>query len=167
MRSHLQFFMSEADQREFVTEFADQADVVDQESADGWFFRIGAVGVEFSPSPRSKGRIALGRIAVATHFGENVMPAAQEAERLYKKMRSWMRNRYWNRLDAQNITIPGSATSYRSMWLGPNARELAHSGAVTLWTILGGRIIAREEPNKAPEPTPGSVTPRAIEGVSK
>ncbi len=152
MRGQLQFFMSEADQREFVSEFADQADVVDQESADRWLFRVGAVGVEFSPSPRSEDRVALGRIAIATHFGEKVIPETQDAERLYTKMRSWVRKRYWNRLVAENITIPGSATSYRSMWLGPNARKLAHSGAIKLWTILGGRVIAREEPNKAPEP---------------
>lgn len=62
-------------------------------------------------------------------------------------MRTWLKNRYMNRLTAENISNPGSVTSYRTMWLGPDARAKYQRGEVMLRTIFNAPVVVKEEPD--------------------
>src|SRR5436190_17323565 len=82
----------------------------------------------------------LGRIAVATD-GET----SPTADQTYRRMRSWLKQRYTNRLVAENAAIPGSSTACRKVWLGPDARAKHHRG-VALRSNPGEPVVWKEEP---------------------
>ncbi len=61
------------------------------------------------------------------------------------------------------------ATAFaRHNWIPNRPNDLA-AAYIAVARAFGEMLVVlyQEEPNKAPEPTPGSVTPRAIEGTSK
>jgi hypothetical protein len=162
MRSEFQFLQSELDEKEFVAAFVDAADTLEQDSPIQWFFCVGDSRIQFLRSRRTEDQISLGRISLATHGFGLSFASAPSAEALYKKMRSWLKKRYHNTLTAENIRIPGSATSYRTMWLGPDAQARYRSGVVALRTLFDGPVIIKEEPNKALQsdcPEPGCSVP--------
>jgi hypothetical protein len=146
MRSEFQFLQSENDENEFAEAFAMYCDALEKESDSQCFFRIGDCRIQFLRSRRKNDTIAVGRIALATHgFGLSFISAPQ-AEALFRKMRTWLKKRYHNKLTAENITIPESTTSYRNMWLGPGAQQLYRNSNITLKSITNGPVIIKEEP---------------------
>jgi len=145
MRSEFQFFMSENDETEFVSSFASLADALKRESDTQWWFCIGDCRVQFLRSKLSDDQITLGRIAVATHGTGEACSRGPLVEGLFKKMRTWLKKRYTNRLMAENIEIPGSATSYRLFWLGPDAAAMFRNGRVTLRSLFSGPVVFKEE----------------------
>ncbi len=160
--------MSADDEREFTAAFAGEADALKKESDIQWWFHVGDCRIQFLPSRRTRDQIALGRIALATHGSGESFSAAPQAEALFKRMRAWLKKRYSNRLIVENASIPGSATAYRTFWLGPDAREQSRVGHVTLRSFLSLPVIFKEEkPNKAPEPTTMAVTSRAPSSTSR
>ena len=146
MRSQFEFLMSEDDESEFISAFVDQVDTLKKDSNVEWLFVMSDCHIQFLPSRRSGGQITLGRIAIATHGFGNVFAAAPKAERLFERMRSWLKKRYSNRLMAENITIPGSASPRRTMWLGLDARARFRRGEVTFRTAVESRVVITEEP---------------------
>jgi len=57
------------------------------------------------------------------------------------------------------------ALSYSGMWSMKNGRILSLEGEEGILSTFTSRL--KDPANKAPEPTPGAVTPRATEGTSK
>ena len=79
---------------------------------------------------------------------------------------------YWTPLFYVNAVVPGS-----SIWAGTLGQEprwgnavvypnLIFAGVVVVVSIVAAALVL-VKPNKAPEPTPGSVTPRATEGNAR
>jgi hypothetical protein len=152
MRSEFQFLQSEADEADFLTAFAGSCDALEKDSETQWFFRTGDCRIQLWRSRRMEDRISIGRISIATDgFGLSFTSSAS-AEALYTRMRSWLKKRYTNRLTAENVSIPGSRTSYRTMWLGPNARLLSRSKSVTLWSTPKVQIKEAAEPGATDNP---------------
>ena len=146
MRSEFQFFQSSADEQAFIDAFLTESDSLEKDSEVQWFFRVGDCRIQFIRSPRRDGIVGLGRIALATHgFGLSFI-SAPAAEALFRKMRTWLKNRYHNRLRAENVRIPGSTTSYRTLWIGPDAQASFRRGLVSLKSIITGYVVFSEEP---------------------
>jgi hypothetical protein len=165
MRSEFQFLQSETDETEFIDAFVSHADALEKDSPTQWFFRVGDCRIQFLRSRRTPDEVSIGRIALATHGFGLALASAPAAEALFTKMRKWLKKRYSNRPTAENVANPASVTSYRIMWLGPDAKERYRSGGVTLRTISRGPVIIKEEaeqaaaPNRSAAPTLKSEIP--------
>jgi hypothetical protein len=162
MRSEFQFLQSDEDEQEFVATFAPQADRLERESDIQWFFRVGDCPIQFLRSRRTPLEISVGRISLATHGFGLEFKSADGAEALFKQMRAWLKKRYANKLTAENIEIPGSTTSYRTMWLGPDARAKYRDGHVTLRSMASNKVVIKEEPNQSPQTTPRGCAPLRV-----
>ncbi|CAM3160138.1 hypothetical protein RAHE111665_17355 [Rariglobus hedericola] len=145
MRSEFQFLQSEDDEREFITTFSGQVNALETDSETQWFFRVGDCPIQFLRSRRWPNQIAVGRIAIATHGFGLSFASSDRAEAIFKQMRTWLKKRYTNKLTAENTKIPGSTTSYRNMWLGPDARTKYRSTQVTLRSMVSDCVVIKED----------------------
>lgn len=125
MRSEFQFFMTEEDQLDFL-EFAEvYIDKIDKSPKAYWKLLVNDCYIQFEPSKFHNNDLISGRIAIATH-GLDKEPTCSygtEAEKIYKKLRNWLKKTYTNKLLCRNINIEGSSQVSKHLWIGPRAKK--------------------------------------------
>jgi hypothetical protein len=117
MRSEFQFFMTAKDEAEFVSFAEYLADRVDRESDTQWFFWIGDCSVQFLRSRVRRRELISGRIALATSGFGLVFDSAADGERLYKRLRAWLKKSYNNELTCRNSRIDNSKMEIKNFWV--------------------------------------------------
>lgn len=139
MRSEFQFFMTAEDEAEFVSFAEELADRVDRESDTQWFFVIGDCSVQFLRSRIRRRELISGRIALATSGFGLAFDSAADGERLYKRLRAWLKKSYSNDLTCRNTRIENSKTEIKNFW-------------------VSGRVVAflRQEPDLSLKQIPES-----------
>lgn len=121
MRSQLQFFMVEDDEREFLAFAEQEVDSVETSKSSSLWLMVGDCPIQFCPSVSKNSVLNSGRIAIATTGTEQVYESSLKGERIFKRLRRWMRERYSNSLVCRNMNIPGSDMAVRDFWVGPFA----------------------------------------------
>jgi hypothetical protein len=148
MRSEFQFFMTAEDEAEFVLFAEPLAERLERASDTQWFLRIGDCAVQFLRSRLHRGELISGRIALATSGFGLCCKAADECERLYKRLRSWLKKSYSNRMTCRNIRIKNSRMAIRTLWVSPRVLELLrHDPSITLKQIPEAFVVFEPEIN--------------------
>lgn len=119
--------MTEEDEVEFVTMSQDITDSVDKSSDIQWFFHVGDCRIQLLRCSSDESQLLAGRISIATTgFGASYK-SSQEAEKVYKRMRNWLKKSYSNRMTCRNVGIEGSKTELKTFWASPRVIEKVNS----------------------------------------
>lgn len=86
-----------------------------------------------------------GRIAIYT--GED---DGKEADRVYKKLRAWLRKRHSNKMVCFGVQAPENLVPTKNFWIGPQAQELALKEEIQLKQFVQGNVFF-----KVAQPTEG------------
>jgi len=93
MNSSLQFFMLKEDEKDFLEKFKnDDFDYINEEGYPTQiYYQFGEEHIQFCFSKQFDEILTVGRIALKTKASDN---DAKRAERLYKRMRNWIKKTY-------------------------------------------------------------------------
>ena len=142
MRSELHFFMVGEDEREFLGFAATLVDKVESSSEAQWFLIVEDCPIQFLRSKWLNGTLISGRIAIATHGFGVAYQGAEKAERVYKRLRSWIRKTYSNEVTCRNIYSPDSCARIKNFWLGPELlTQLRNNRKIVLKQIPDGFVV--------------------------
>ncbi|MEO5715526.1 MAG: hypothetical protein ABIT37_18755 [Luteolibacter sp.] len=118
--------MTAEDEAEFVSIAEDLADRVDRGSDAQWFFWIGDCSVQFQRSRIRRSELISGRIALATSGFGLAFDSAADGERLYTRLRGWLKKSYSNKLTCRNMRIENSKMEIKNFWVSQRVIALLH-----------------------------------------
>ncbi len=139
MRSELQFFMFPKDEVEFIDTFLEFIDGIDEESEAQYFFTIGDCKIQLLRSRQKGNQLISGRISIATHGFELNYKSGKDAEKVYSKMRRWIKKSYHNNLTVENINIENSKQEINYFWI--SERVIKGSKNLTLRQIPNSPVV--------------------------
>jgi hypothetical protein len=143
MRSEFQFFMAIKDQEDFLDFAGQYIHKIDKSPKIFWKLFIEDCYIQFEPSRKQDVDLISGRIAIATH-GLDKEPTChngEEAEKVYKKFRYWLKIRYSNKLSCHNIHKPESKQVSKHFWIGPNAVKWKQNNSGFLKQFPNGFVL--------------------------
>lgn len=123
MRSKVQFFMFEQDEVEFINTFLAFTNGMDKASETQYFFLVGDCTIQLLRSKLEGNQLTSGSISIATHGFGLTFKAAKEAEKIYSKMRQWLKKNYHNNLTVENSTIENSQQAINYFWASQRVLE--------------------------------------------
>lgn len=144
MKSELQFFMSSADEDEFVSMAKELSDSINKESDSQWHFMVGDCPIQFLRSEQYGNELSAGRISIMTTGFYVHYRSSKSAESIYKKMRKWIKTRYSNDLVCRNINIKGSEMKVRYFWVGPYVKQAIEPNKPLVLTIFKNSPVVFE-----------------------
>ena len=155
MRSEFQFFMTADDEDEFVSFAEKMSDSVDRDSDIQWFFLVGDCRIQLLRSRIQGGDLISGRISIATTgFGLSYDSGA-DGERVYKRLRSWLKKTYSNNMTCRNVNIENSIMEIRNFWMSPRVFQLLRDDpTVILKQSVGGFVVFEIRDQQAEQAVP-------------
>jgi hypothetical protein len=143
MRSEFQFFMAPQDQKDFLEFALPYIHEIDKSSKIYWKLFLEDCYIQFEPSRILDGNLISGRIAIATHGldKEATCKNPDDAEKVYRKYRNWLKKRYSNKLSCYNIHKPESKQESKHFWIGPNAVEWKQKNDGLLKQFPNGFVV--------------------------
>ena len=135
MNSQIQFFMTKDDEIEFMNEFKDSDyDILNEESYPiQIFYCCGEEHVQFRPSRRFDKILRMGSFGIRT---KSQSEDSKRCEKLYKKMRKWIKDNYINNLVVFNTKTmkreDAKPVSSGGIWLNPKIQNFLKENHIVL-----------------------------------
>lgn len=149
--------MTSEDEAEFVSFAENLADRVDKESDVQWIFWIGDCPVQFMRSRIRRDELISGRIALAT--SGLALDNAADGERLYRRLRGWLKKSYSNKMTCRNTRIENGKMEIKNFWMSSRVIALLHRELdLTLKQIPEGFVVF-EPKQEAEQATHGDAEP--------
>ena len=121
MNTEIQFFMNDADEGGFLEFASGHIDRIEEKSDTQRYLHVGEHFIQFLNWPVQGDILLGGRIAIRTNSDTE---SARRAERVFNKLRRWIRKHFTNNVTCRNINVSGSQSKTKSHWIGPNTIEL-------------------------------------------
>ncbi len=113
--------MSVEDQNEFLHFCREHIDSIDESPDVYWFLMVGDCPIQLLHSKCKDDVLISGRIAIATHGFQIQCNDAERAEKVFKKLRNWIKKRYNNHLNCRSIYGEGKTSPVKNFWVGTDA----------------------------------------------
>ena len=123
MDAEIRFFMTPEDEEEFLSFAKMYIDEITSTNSSKQYFILGDCQLIYTPTLSEGTTLYTGCLEVRT---DNVDPSCeglQRAHLCYKKLRNWIKKKYWSRLAYINKTKKDKLMPSRIHWLAPNAKK--------------------------------------------
>ena len=124
MDAEIRFFMTLNDASDFL-EFAHKhIDTIKQSSDLKQLFMVGDCELFYTPTVIDANTMYSGVLEIRiAHDGDSACKSQLRANAVYKKLRNWLKKKYWSRLAYINKTKNNKLMPTRIHWLAPDAKK--------------------------------------------
>ncbi len=123
MDAEIRFFMTPKDEVEFL-EFANKhVDKIKQNANLTQQFILGDCELLYTPTVLEKNTMYSGVLEIRIESTDDACKNQLRANSTYKKLRNWLKKKYWSRLAYINKTKKDKLMPSRIHWLAPDAKK--------------------------------------------
>ena len=122
MDAEIQFFMTSTDETDFLAFAQKHLDRVTS-SKEGAQFTIGDCELQFTSSVIDDNSMFAGKLEIRLDDPDFNYEDIERAKSVYRKLRNWIKKKYWSRLAYLHKNKKDKLTPSRVHWLGPDAKR--------------------------------------------
>ena len=122
MDAEIRFFMTTKDEAEFLEFAIKHVDEIKQGSISKQHFMIGECELHYTPTKIENNTMYSGVLEIRI-MAEDTCKGQLRASSTYKKLRNWIKKKYWSRLAFINKTKNDKLMPSRIHWLAPDAKQ--------------------------------------------
>ena len=126
MKAEIHFFMTAPDAEEFINHVEGLVDSI-KDDGESFLLIIGDCQIVYTPSVLSESTLSAGSIAIDSGGIYEGCNQHLKANSIYKKLRKWIKNNYYNRLCTWTEGNADNTSRTRDFWLGPDAKQRKES----------------------------------------
>lgn len=121
MDAEILFFMTEKDEADFLTFAEKNLDSIDKGN-DVYSLVVGDCELLFTPSMLQGLCLYTGKLEIRLGNADVSFKDLERAKSTFRKLRNWMKKKYWSRLSYLNKDKKDKLTPSRNHWLAPDAK---------------------------------------------
>lgn len=122
MDAEIQFFMTSKDEADFLVFAQKQLDSVEK-GDDIYSLVLGDCELQFTPSLLEAEILYMGKLEIRLGNPELKHKDLERAKSTFRKLRNWIKKKYFSRLAYLNKNKKDKLTPSRVHWLGPDAKQ--------------------------------------------
>ena len=122
MDAEIRFFMTKADEEEFLIFARKHIDKIEKSDSLKQRFIIDECELLYTPTQLEDNIMYSGVLEIRIP-ADNSCKGQLRATSIYKKLRNWLKKNYWSRLAFINKNKKDKLTPSRIHWLGPEAKK--------------------------------------------
>ncbi len=122
MDAEIRFFMTTGDEKEFLEFASKHIDKIEKEDSLKQRFIIDECELLYTPTLLEDNTLYSGVLEIRI-LAEDSCKGQLRATSIYKKLRNWLKKKYWSRLAFINKNKKDRLMPSRIHWLGPEAKK--------------------------------------------
>ncbi len=122
MDAEIQFFMSEKDEEDFFDFASKHVDNIERNDST-LYLLIDDCKLTFSASILERDILYKGLLEIRLNNVDASCKGIERAKSTFRKLRNWIKKKYWSRLAYFNKNKKDKLTPTRVHWLGPDAKK--------------------------------------------
>ena len=122
MDAEILFFMREKDQDDFLAFAQKQVDSIEAMDS-GFFLKVGDCQLKLVSSFIQKSVLYSGKLEIRHGKPESTCQDLEKAKSTFRKLRNWIKKKYWSRLAYLDQNKNNRLTPTRMHWLAPDAKQ--------------------------------------------
>ena len=122
MDAEIQFFMTDADEAEFMDFAQGIVDEIDRDTLQTQL-KVGNCVLMYTPSTMDGSTLYAGKLEIRLGNSKLPLKEVESAQKAFRRLRNWIKKHYFSRLAYQDKNKNNKLTPSRVHWLGKDARN--------------------------------------------